>query len=142
MILDRIERLDEVLKAIVKAYPRIHKQQDIAHELGYSRKATLSDYKNPQLYTEKKFRNFVYLLARIYRIDPEYVLEGTGTLFVLPEAEVAEVTFPYGSQEREQLAQGLEFSIQILRAQILKYKQDLAQMETQKAPKKPSRRHA
>ena len=142
LVQERIERLDEVLKAIVRAYPRLKRQQDIARELGYSRKATLSDYKNPELYTEKKFRNFVHLLARVYRIDPGYVLEGHGTLFVIPETEMAEVPFPYEPEQRRQLARGMEFSIQVLQAQIRKYREQLSRLESAKAPKKPSRRNA
>lgn len=91
LINSRIKRLNEAIK-IVKKYPDVHDQKDIALKMGYDRGGTISDYKNPEKYEEEKFTKFVNLFAKTFNLNEDYILNGRGELKSFTETQTPKTT--------------------------------------------------
>lgn len=80
-IKDRLKRLDIVLRKIKKDY-NLKTNEAIAQKLNYKRSGTLSDYKNPNEYSEKKFLDFVNKLKNSFNVNPDYIINGKGEIYL------------------------------------------------------------
>lgn len=114
----QIERLDQVLKGILERHVQLQTQEDIARELGYSRPATLSDYKNPRLYSEAKLRQFAQLLSLYFRVNPDYLLDGRGTPFLEQGQALSDQPLALKARDLRQRIQSLELACRLLEAQL------------------------
>lgn len=81
LIENRIKRFNEAIK-IVKKFPDIDDQKDIALKMGYDRGGTISDYKNINKYDEERFTKFVNHFAATFNLSADYILSGRGELIV------------------------------------------------------------
>lgn len=114
----QIERLDQILKGILERQPQLQTQENIARELGYSRPATLSDYKNPRLYSEAKMRQFAQLLSLYFRVNPDFLLEGRGTPFLEQGQALSDQPPSLKARDLQQRIQSLELACRLLEAQL------------------------
>lgn len=114
----QIQRLEEVLQSILERHPHLGTQEEIAREMGYSRPATISDYKNPKLYSEAKMRHFAQLLSLYFRVNPAFLLEGQGRVF-LPEGKaLSDQPMPLRAKDIKQRIQSLELACRLLETQL------------------------
>lgn len=114
----QFERLEQVLKGILERQPQLQTQEGIARELGYSRAATLSDYKNPRLYSEGKMRQFAQLLSLYFRVNPDFLLEGLGSPFLDQGQALSDQPLALKARDLRQRIQSLELACRLLEAQL------------------------
>lgn len=118
----QLERYKEAIIAI-KARTGLKSVRRIAAEINYSRGETISEYGNIKHYKPQKFRDFIYLLARVFEINPDYVLEGKGPIFRKKSDEPLSPAERMTPAERKQKIESLEYCKAVFEQQLTRLRE-------------------
>lgn len=138
-IFGQLARYKEVIIAI-KKHTGLKSVRLIAEKMNYSRGETISEYGSLKHYKPKKFRDFVYLLAKVFNINPDYILKGEGPIFLVKSEELAPLEDIMTPEELSQKIEGLEYSRAVLEGQLRKLKEQKAARDESTGPEKSPRK--
>lgn len=121
----QLKRYKETIKAIKKR-TGFKSVQLIAEQMNYSRGETISEYGSIKHYKPEKFRDFMELLAKVFDVNPSYILEGRGPVFKVKTQSAAAFRNEMTPQERREKIEGLEYSRAILESHLRRLREEEA----------------
>lgn len=124
----QLGRYKETIAAIKKR-EGFKSVRTLAEQMNYSRGETISEYGNIKHYKPRKFQDFVGLLSRVFDVNPEYILNGNGSVFQPKATSPATLQPAMSDRERQIKIEGLEYARALLEEQLRILKQKAASLE-------------
>jgi len=110
-------RYKEVINTLKKRRG-METQQLIAEKMLYKRGETISEYGNAKNFKEPKFREFVGLLCKVFNVNPHFIFEAKGPMFLVREEELASLETVSREIPLDLQIQSIEYAITVLDAQL------------------------
>jgi hypothetical protein len=124
----QLARYKETIRAIKKR-DGLGSVRLLAERMNYSRGETISEYGSIRHYKPEKFRDFVELLSRVFDVNPDYILNGKGPMFLAKTAPGTALPGEMSARELSEKIEGLQYARALLTEQLRRLREKQAAIE-------------